>query len=87
MREAARWIIRSAIVTGILGFALFVVFLVLHFRGSPDRMSGAEILVGFPMVILWMYFWPALIVGVILHLWSRARDRSGQREEDGHATG
>ena len=73
MRQIARWIFRSVIVTGILGFLLFVVFFILASRDA-NRMTGAEFAVGIPMVLLWLYFWAALVVGIILKLLSQERN-------------
>ncbi len=70
MRQAARWIFRSVIVSGMLGLLLFLLFVILASR-DPDRMTGAELAVGIPMVMLWIYFWGALVVGIILNLASR----------------
>lgn len=73
MRQVARWIFRSVIVAGILGLLLSVLFFILASRDA-DRMTGAEVAVGIPMVLTWLYFWPALVVGIILNLLSRERD-------------
>ena len=70
MRQLVRWIFRSVMVTGILGLLLFVVFFILAGRDARV-MTGAEFAVGIPMVLLWVYFWVALIVGIILNLVSR----------------
>lgn len=67
MRQTVRWIFRSVVVTGILGMLLFVLFFILASR-DPNRMTGAEFTVGIPMVLLWLYFWDALIVGIIIKL-------------------
>ena len=73
MSQLVRWIFRSVIVTGILGLLLFIVFFILASRDARV-MTGAEFAVGIPMVLVWAYFWVALIVGIILHLVSRDRD-------------
>ena len=73
MREVARWVFRSVIVTGILGLLLSVLFFILASQDA-NSMTGAEFAVGIPMVFLWLYFWTALVVGIILKLLSRERD-------------
>ena len=72
MRQTVRWIFRSAIVAGILGFLLFILFFILASR-DLNRMTGAEFAVGIPMVLLWLYFWVALVVGIILNLVNREK--------------
>ena len=76
MRVFVRWIFRSVIVSGILGLALTVVFFILASRDARV-MTPAEFAVGIPMVLLWFYFWLALIVGIILHLVNRDRSDRG----------
>ena len=73
MRQTVRWIFRSVVVTGILGMLLFVLFFILASR-DPNRLTGVEFTVGIPMVLLWLYFWAALIVGIIVKLVSRKMD-------------
>ena len=63
------------IVTGVLGLALTVLFFILA-SGDASRMTTAEFLVGIPMVLSWLYFWPALVVGIILRLLSSETDRN-----------
>ena len=70
MRQTVRWIFRSVVVTGILGLLLFVLFFILAIR-DPNRMTVAEFAVGIPMALVWIYFWIALIVGIIIELVSR----------------
>lgn len=70
MRQLVSWIFRSVIVSGILGLLLFVLFFILASR-DPSRMTVAELLIGIPMVLLWIYFWAALFLGIILKLLSR----------------
>ena len=72
MREASRWIFRSVIVTGVLGLVLGVLFFILAGRDA-SRMTTAEWVVGIPMVLSWLYFWGALVVGIILRLLSSER--------------
>ena len=72
MNQLVRWIFRSVIVTGILGLILFVVFFILASRDARV-MTPAEFAIGIPMVLVWAYFWMALIVGIILHLINRDR--------------
>lgn len=74
MRQAARWLFHSVVVTGILGLLLFFVFLVLASR-DPNRMTGAEFAVGILMVLLWLYFWAALVVGIIISRMGRETNK------------
>ena len=76
MRQLVRWIFRSVIVSGILGLVLAVVFFILASRDARV-MTAEEFAVGIPMVLVWFYFWLALIVGIILHLVNR--DRADRR--------
>ena len=74
MRRVARWLFLSVIVTGILGLLFFVLFAILAATNESPNLSSMELLVGVPMVLLWIYFWPALIVGIILRLLSQEID-------------
>ncbi len=72
MRQASRWVFRTVIFAGILGLVLAVLFFILAGRDA-SRMTTAEYVVGIPMVLSWIYFWVALVVGIILRLLSMER--------------
>ncbi len=70
MRQVSTWIFRTVTLTGVLGFVLFVLFFILASKDA-SRMTTAELVVGILMVLSWLYFWGALILGIILRLLSR----------------
>ena len=72
MRQLSRWVFRTVIVAGILGLVLAILFFIVA-SGDATRMTTTEYVIGIPMVLSWIYFWVALVVGIILRLLSMER--------------